>query len=512
MKYLKYILIAFLAISILGCTPSPTGTSDTTDPSNPHVSSSLTILSKNISTIAPSSYAGASIVSEASRDTGIYTSRATLSKDETYLSFIGPDGTTFQPMVFESSTGTKVVFRNVLMHDIGDGYSICFMRNLETVKKEPQVIYKEAVIDEETKEIIYEPVEIIIDVTRDYGENTALMDFNTGEVYLLVDPEDYTGLFVDYADYGRTVFGTENAIYMVAWNYGYSEGSSIYRVAKSELSSGRLVPMSNPMTIDWPWIDMVSDSTVVFSGNEKNGTNHLTLIKDTGKDSAPISFEKNNIRFTYTTGNDENIIYLEEFQMVLDDNIIHCMQIRGEYLVMMDITFENDQLSYGDIKTYKTSSGIAPYDFQIMDQEITPTGINVIAKAISETQTSLLQIRFSNGNVSFDEILIPESYSDTDEFILANGRIYWLCNAFSGNESICYTDFNSKQIRTFTFGGKSVASSKINVLDDGTVLFWQYMSGTEIATFSWNLDKEPYPTLLMTADMDVKQIINIDTL
>ena len=503
----------------MGCLPNPSDASDSSDPSDPsnpsepHVSSSLTILSRNISTIAPSSYAGASIVSEASRDAGMYTSRATLSKDDTYLSFIGPDGVTFQPMVFESSTGTKVIFRNVIVHDIGDGYSICFMRNLETVKKEPQVIYKEAGIDEETQEIIYEPVEIIIDVTRDYGENTALMDFNTGEVYLLVNPEDSTGLFVDYGDYSRNVFGTENAIYMIAQDIGYGDGASIYRVAKSELSSGRLVPMSNPLTINWPWIDMVSDSTVVFSGNEKNGTNYLTLIRDTGKDSAPISFEK-SIRLTYTAGNDENIIYLEEFQMVLDDNIIHCMQVRDGYLIVMDITFENDQISYGDIRTYKTST-CSPsiwYDFQIMDQEITSTGINVIAKAVSETQTCLLQIRFSNGNVSFDEILIPESYSDTDEFILANGRIYWLCNAFSGNESICYTDFSSKQIRTFTFGGKTVASSKINVLDDGSVLFWQYMSGTEIATFSWNLDKEPYPTLLMTDDMDVKQIINIDTL
>ena len=504
----------------MGCAPNPADNSDSSDPSDPsnpsepHVSSSLTILSKNISTIAPSSYAGASIVSEASRGSGIYASRATLSKDETYLSFIGPDGVTFQPLVFESSTGTKVIFRNVTVHDIGDGYSICFMRNLETVKKEPQVIYKEAGIDEETQEIIYEPVEIIIDVTRDYGENTALMDFNTGEVYLLVNPEDYTGLFVDYGDYSRNVFGTGNAIYMIAQDIGYGDGASIYRVAKSELSSGRLVPMSNPLTIQWPNLDMVSDSTIVFSGSEKNGRGYLTLIKDTGKDSAPIAFDMDEKRFDFTLGGNEATLHISEFEMVLDDNVIHCMQVRDGYLIVMDITFENDQISYGDIRMYKTST-CSPsiwYDFQIMDQEITSTGINVIAKAVSETQTCLLQIRFSNGNVSFDEILIPESYSDTDEFILANGRIYWLCNAFSGNESICYTDFSSKHISTFTFGGKTVASSKINVLDDGSVLFWQYMSGTEIATFSWNLDKEPYPTLLMTDDMDVKQIINIDTL
>ena len=518
MKYIKYFVCCLALFCVLGCSADPgqDGTSDNVDdiPSEPYVTSFLTISSGDISTIAPSSYTGAEFVSSSSMASARSSSRAIMSEDETYLSYIGVDGSTFQPIVFESSNGTKIVFKNALLHDIGDGYSICFVRELQTVKQEPQVIYKESGVDEDTGEIIYEPVEILIDVTGYYGENTALIDLNKKEVYLLVNPETYTGLFVSYSDYDRNVIDTKENIYINAQELG-EDGDVIYRISKSQLSEGRLIPMTNNQSIRWPNIDMVSDNTLVFSGTERNNDRYVSLIRNTSPDSAPIAYDPSSFKFDIENNGSQFTVSCDSCVPILEGNIIHYLTGYNNTLFVADIAFTGDGfVSYG-FKEYPISISTWLHCVQLLDIEYTPTGLNAIIKVRDDTSgnMSLILTEFSNGEMSsYKEIQVPAEYSDTDEFILSKNRIYWLNGAFTGKELICYADFDIDTIKTFDFDGKSVASSTINVLDDGTVLFWQYMSGTEIGTYSWNVDTEPYPTLLMTDDVDVKQIINIDTL
>ena len=400
------------------------------------------------------------------------------------------------------------------MFDLGDGYSICDIREIQTVKKEPQVIYVEDGVDEETKETIYKPVEIIVDVTSSFGQNTALMDFNTGEVYLINDIYDGGDwLYIYPENFEYNVIATENAIYIRAEVSGYRSDYIIYRIEKNAFSSGNLVPMTNPRSVEYPGIELASDSTLIYTGNEPNSGYGVRLIRDISPDAAPIAFDTER-DISVEIGEHKSTFSFNNFRMVLDDNVIHCFTIRDGYLITTDITYENDELIFGDAKTYRLNKASSDWGYpEIMDIEYLSSGIRVIAKvAYSGRSTIILQLDFINGNISIDELEIPEAYANTNEYILANNRIYWLTDPFTGREKICYTDFSSKSIHEFDIEGKSVASSTINVLDDGSVVFWQNMGGTEIATYSWNVDKDPYPTLLMTDDVDVKQIMSIDTL
>ena len=99
-------------------------------------------------------------------------------------------------------------------------------------------------------------------------------------------------------------------------------------------------------------------------------------------------------------------------------------------------------------------------------------------------------------------------------FRAIGSRVYWISgvnNNRDGSE-ICYHDFDTGETRRFHIAGKPVASEDFSLSSNGTVVFWQYLGSTEVATFSWNPEVDDNPTLLMITDEDVHSIINIDTL
>ena len=109
-------------------------------------------------------------------------------------------------------------------------------------------------------------------------------------------------------------------------------------------------------------------------------------------------------------------------------------------------------------------------------------------------------------------MVVPQEYNDIDYVEIVGDRIYWVDGVLTAQSAICYVDFTTHRIKSKEVMGKTIASPKINVSDDGTVTYWQYMSGKTVGTFSWNIDKEPEPRLLMIDETDVQQVINIATL
>lgn len=471
------------------------------------MSSSLTIESEDISTIAPYEYSGAGA-----------TSRELTIGENAYLSFIGTKDSRPQPLVFKSASGTRLVFKDPVLLDLGDGYSLCYIGNLQTISGEPQIVYKK-VVDDTTDTIIYKPVEAIIDVVNDYSSNYALINMNTGKAYLLADPvtlEGLTSINIFETNTTSSVTATDNSIYIVAWTYP-ELSCVIYRIDKNRLEQESMVPMTNPKTIEFPQIVMVSDSVLVFEGQETGTSNYITMVRGTGPDSAPVRLERDKV-LKHTIDGTTYDLPFQSFTMILDDNVIHCIYPCDKYMFYMDIEFVQDELRYGDVQAIEME-GItpsSPFWVDVIATESNATGMDAIIRmepSSNTDQSVFLRISFSDDSLSYTKLNIESQYADSDaEYMLSGNRIYWLSGVGGKDQYLCYYELDSGNFKNFDLMGKSVANSRIKVLDDGTVLFCQYMAGTEIGTYSWNPDNETSPKLLMTEDVDVKQIISIDNL
>lgn len=169
---------------------------------------------------------------------------------DSYLSYIGPNTVGFEPLVFQTDNGTKVVFYRTQIADAGDGYYIANIDNLETIKKEPEVRYRETGETDEEGNPIMEAYTVFVDVSRYYGFNLAVMDANTGNVYLLMEPNVLNGPYLNPYDgnWADFIYSSEDAIYLRAERmiegstYG---GYTIYRIEKDKLDGGVVKAITN---------------------------------------------------------------------------------------------------------------------------------------------------------------------------------------------------------------------------------------------------------------------------
>ena len=496
MKYRFVFVIAVLSIVLVGCRVPE---NNNIQGSSPQVSQKMTIFSQNVSTIAPAEFVGASVVK-----TDLST-KALIDEEKSILSYISSDKIGFQPLVFESSNGTKIIFVDVELMNLGDGYSICEIGEIVSVKEEPEIIYEKAGIDEETGEIIYIPKEILVERTNYWGSNYAIFDFHEMEVYLLNDPLEYSSNSIIFEK--RYIYASDNAIYLMISNGGEQ---AIYRVSKDAIEDG-MIPMTNSRYHSSPQIEQATDETLIFAAWDEHSSFH-TFIRHTDRDSAPVLFDLSKFTTEVKIDNTNNKykVYPSNSTQVLDGSTIHCLYIVYGNLINIDILFTGDELIGGEVTTFKLSSSIAQDLYgklNIIDKRTTSSGLEVIASS----GNLLLRILFSDGNLSVEEVELTGDNAGAIDFATSDDRVYWISSAYTSKQNICYTDFRlpivSKELM-----GKSVASSVINVLNDGSVVYTQFLNGTDTGTFSWNIDKEDSPRLLSTYNMDVKQVVNIDAL
>ena len=469
--------IAIMLISLLSaCSNNPN--------QDRQLSQTMAVASGNVSTISPSTFSGAQEITANGR------SKYIQDNQTTYLSYMTPDGIGFQPLVFENDSGTKFIFQDVMIKDIGDGLTLCRVDNIISVKEEPEVVYEVICEDEVTGKDIYEPKEIMIERETYWGGNLAIIDFNSMEAYLLFD--DYSFNLPSEEEFldDNYIKATENAIYLRLYDYNKY---AIYRIDKNNIQTG-MMPMINDQILSYPRIELASDSTLVFYAEDIATDKYYYYIRNTDKESPPILYNS----YTYA------------YPYVLEDYIIHRLEIRNGKLNVYDTIFTGEQLISQEPKVYdlNTSNGNSYASLTILDSKETSSGVETIAYA----GNTLLKITFSDGELqSIQEVDISDNGTSTKDFSISGNHVYWISNPTTLNQSICYTDFGST-IVSMTIPGKPVATSHINVMDDGSVVYIQYMNGTDIGTYSWNINKEEYPRLLNTYMMDIEQIININDL
>ena len=471
------------------------------------ITTTLTVASKNISAIAPYVYESASASKPSSKGLS-----AVPLDGQSYLSYIGPDSIGFQPLVFESSTGTKVIFEGTELYNIGKGYYICRIRNIQTIKEVPEVHYREAGIDEETKEIIYEPYEMLIEVFDNLGENYAIFDVASGEIYLLKDPYKWdSGIWVDVAIINQMALNTQNTIYLVGRTYD-GDKSILYKIDKGNIQAG-LEPLSNSSVIRWPYVKMGSDEIVIYDA-ETTSADYYTLVQGSSSESTPYRFEPDYFTISIT---DENGTEYKDYgypqfdRMLVEGNIIHAFSLINNKLIVMDYEYTGEKILKKDYQIIPLQSHDV-YNIDLMASENISGGAKGIFKLYGDDATAFLKVTCTNGNITTDEVIVPPEYNEIDSVEIVGDRIYWADGVFTAQSAICYADFTTHRVKSKEVMGKTIASPKINVSDDGTVTYWQYMSGKTVGTFSWNIDKEPEPRLLMVDETDVQQVINIATL
>lgn len=377
-----------------------------------------------------------------------------------------------------------------MIKDIGDGLTLCRVDNIISVKEEPEVIYGVICEDEVTGKDIYEPKEIMIERETYWGGNLAIIDFNSMEAYLLFD--DYSFNLPSEEEFldDNYIKATENAIYLRLYDYNKYV---IYRIDKSNIQAG-MMPMTNDQILYDPTIALASNSTLIFHAEDIATNKYYYYIRNTDKESPPMLYN------SFSSG----------YRYVLEDSTIHKLEIRAGNLNINDTIFTGEQLISQEVKTYdlSTLNDNSYASLTILGSKETSSGVETIAYA----ENTLLKLQFSEGKLhSIQELDISGNGTSTKDFSISGNRVYWISNPTTLNQSICYTDFGST-IVSMTIPGKPVATSHINVMDDGSVVYIQYMNGTDIGTYSWNINKEEYPRLLNTYMMDIEQIINIDDL
>lgn len=114
--------------------------------------------------------------------------------------------------MFITDNGTKVVFRDAELFDAGDGYFVAYINQLQTIRKEPIVQYSDSGEVDDNPIMIATTVNV--DVKRNYGSNYAIINTNTGDVYLTMSLSNgREGVAID--TYYKNIIGTKDYIYFI---------------------------------------------------------------------------------------------------------------------------------------------------------------------------------------------------------------------------------------------------------------------------------------------------------
>lgn len=518
MRFAKFLLCIALCVLIASCSFSgpDLGQDDDKPGYEEPTTAELSTLSfdvDSITTIAPYSYSsGASTGSV----------KAYEMDGDSYLSYIGPDTIGFEPLVFQTDNGTKVVFYRTQIADAGDGYYIANIDNLQTIKKEPEVRYRETgELDEEGNPIM-EAYTVIVDVSRYYGFNLAVMDANTGNVYLLMEPESYNGPYINpyNEDWADNIYSSEDAIFLLAerMSDGNTYGAyTIYRIEKDKLDGGVVKAVTNDSYIKYPQNLIVADNAVLFQDWQ---TSDDPLVVDLENDMPPmaVDFSKFSQQIDFRGDGYPEPVSPSYDNLYFVGDTLHSIEVRYGRAFDFSMSIDQGEVildSFNEIETpikNNEFSGRLLYSRSTSEEA---EAVFLLQRKYNEF--AFLRVRYNGKGEIASMSAVEVSNGRLDEesvpYLQYNGsRIYWISGANKISSSICYADLNSGIVNSFPVQGKTIASRELAVDESGTVTYWQYLSGTDVGTFQWNPDRGGEPELLLLQKGDLHQIINLDTL
>ena len=504
MKLLRTVALLIVIALMVSCQMpgSNLGDSDISDIDE----SELTIIAENIGTIGSYGYSNSSsAASKNFRDIGLE-----------ILSYAEPGSNEFKPIVFKTANGTKVIFQNPKIKDLGNGYYFCEIGNLTTIRKEPTIIYEPTGKMDELGNAILKQKTVIIDVEQRYGSNYSIIDMDNSTACLFSSLGGDDSIQVNY-DYG--FFQTNDAFYFQGTG---SKGDAVFQMMKRELGAKH------------PTVREMTNPSVFSLYDNEGASDKVILVKDTKFVPYVIDTEAH---LSPTRILPDDYVYVLETQNGIQDEIrpftvagnSTCSTVYDDYVY--SFAASSFRKFVGGV-SLKVNEGVLeevgqPHiavdeDRGLELEKISATeknsGIELIMRQFSYDNGYYTTVGFArafcqDGNVDLSYLPMPHEYRASDKFAVLDGKVYWIGNVnVQSGSSICCGDFDAGTVNSTIIPGKPAASSEFSLSPDGSIVYWQYLSDVDVGTYSWNPEKEDVPRLLMTTKGDVHSIINIDSL
>ena len=498
MKTIRNIFIVMSIILLASCAvpgSDSTQDSDQNPSAEGSIDNNLMVTAKSIGTISPYTY-------------GVV--EAKVIDGPSYLSFNTPDDTLFQPLVFESDNGTKVILKNAAIKQIDkDFYYITCTP--ETIRKEPVVQYKDSGKDDAAGNPIMVPVTVEMEVIRSYGDNEAILDMRDGSAYLLQNPETFEGIRTLYNGTDHpSIWVTDNYLYMIGND---SDSTALYRIGKDELSKGTLKQLTSDEQ-GWPErVLAVSDDYVLLKITDDKGYFSPYLLDINSENPASVIIPAN-----YKDDQDNEIGLFEDagdtYNAFIKGDLLYDFHKKGTDIICNILRIVDGSLLFED-QIVIQSEDSEGWELEKLSSADFSIGL-ILASHYSSTtmlSDSLIRVNLNGTDVTVDEVVLDANAKTAAHFETVGDRVYWIAGANDNNGSfICYHDFGTDSTVRKPIPGKAAASSELSVSEDGTVVYTQFMDIVDTATFSWNPDKEEEPTLLMLEEADVHSIVSINKL
>ena len=504
MKVFRTLIILSVLFCVISCTPWGEGVNNNGNGNNDEFGSAarLAIASEDVNTIAPYSYSSASNVKALS--------------DESYLSYTTSDSAIFRPLVLESDNGTKVVFKNTSITEIGDGYYIAFITNLLTIKSEPRIEYKKTdEIGSDGKPIVVAS-EVFVDIERDYWNNTAIIDSHTGKVYLTTNPT--TGEGVQLSNWVDS-FETADYLYIPGLSSDAITGDEIalYLIRKDGLENGKLTAITNTAVFEVMSVLNVSDNFILLEQRTDSGPSVLNLI-DLRNELPPTPITQG----AYDEDNHYVPTFTYNYAFMLNGDYVYSFgldQWNLGKLGAIKYKVVNGKLAIDDIEFFEFPSSSSGYLHRIsVDDNDINRSTGIFAQRYGEggntdVTDTIFCVTIDSSGIDVRSLSLSGTDRNVAYFQEYDGKLYWISEVGGGVESYIKTyDFATGKHGSYRIPGKGAASYEFNITDDGSVIYWQYLGLADVGTFRWNPEKEDYPTMLMLNDTDVHSIVSIDSL
>ena len=469
--------------------------SNGSDESVSDIGKELTVTAKSIGTVSPYTY-------------GVVEAKAI--DGPSYLSFNTPDSTVFQPLVFESDNGTKVVFEDAAIFQIDEDFYF-INGSLQTIRKEPVVQYKESGEDDAEGNPIMVAATVEIDVIRSYGDCEAILDMRDGSVYLLTP----SGMIVLDTVLGPGIWATDGYLYFKGYPDTDPNAYALYRISKDGLSQGTIEQLTNAKQGYLADVAIVTDDYAllgIMPDGSRDISPYLLDINSNNPASEIVPSEYKDALGLFADRG--NYYYIEGFNTFINGDLLYDFHKNGTDIVCNILRIVNGSLSFERQVTItgKDSDGLELEKLSSADAE---TGL-LLATHYDTTRwlsDSLIRVNLNGTDVTVDEVILDGNDKTAAYFETVGDRVYWIAGANDNDGSfICYHDFGTDSTVRKPIPGKAAASSELSVSEDGTVVYTQFMDIVDTGTFSWNPDKEDTPTLLMLEEADVHNIVSINKL
>ena len=479
----------------------------------------LKIIADGIRTISPYSYStGYATYSLASGRSGDGVS---------YLSYNTSEDAMFEPLVFETPNGTKVVFQDATITQIDENIYYVYIQNLETIRREPVVQYKDSGEDYPDGSPIMIADTVMMDIENSYGENYAFIDISKGTVSLVNKPEDaYTEnslRLVNGAPSPDSLMDSENYIYMLGSAYNEYDYQNLYRVKKDNVSNGNIEQLTIAPFSSGNIISITDNMALIHST-----VSEIEYVLDLTEDIPPTAFIPGDYTFQTNNGSETRTLYLNyNNNQALNGNKIYYFDTELYYpengsvqnmLDIMELNVESGVITPGKIQRYQLSTNQEIYGLR-RAYSSTENGYTDVILIQYDTSAAwlpagIIWVRIGNDTITVKNAALTTADKTATTFQVAGDRIYWIAGAGdnANGSQICWYDYSEGGITRINMDGKTATSSDFSVSEDGTVVYWQSLGRTEVGTFRWNPEREDTPTLLSLDKADVHSIVNINTL